>query len=77
MTVILFTAHATHPLADELIRKGFTVYEALAVSEVLALVQQHPDAQIVITGEIDLARAKIIQQRYPTIVLKRFASGSH
>jgi hypothetical protein len=57
--------------------KGFIVYEALAISEVFALVQEHHGAQIVITGEIDAERAKIIQQRYPTIVLKRFASGHH
>jgi hypothetical protein len=77
MTIILFAPTAPHPLADELEWKGFTVYAALAISEVLALVQEHPEAQIVITYEIEPERAKIIQQRYPTIVLKRFASESH
>jgi hypothetical protein len=67
ITIILFVTHAPHPLADELITKGFTVYEALAISEVLALVQQHPSAQIIITAGVDADRARVIQQRYPTV----------
>lgn len=49
MTLILFTSHAPCALADELARQGHDVYEALAISEVLALVEQHPASEIVIT----------------------------
>jgi hypothetical protein len=77
LVVILFSTRSPHSLAAELIADGHTVYEALAVSEVFALVQEHPEAQIVITGDVDPKRAKAIQQRYPTITLKRFASETH
>ena len=46
MTVILFTAHAPHPLTDELACLGHQVHEALAVSEVFSLVEQPPPAVV-------------------------------
>ena len=49
MIVILFTTHAPDTLSDELARQGHEVYEALAISEVLALAEQHPTASIIIT----------------------------
>jgi hypothetical protein len=67
--IILFTSHAPHPLAADLEAAGHTVYEALALTEVLALIESHPDAQIVITPDVDASRMKEIQKRYPTIVL--------
>jgi hypothetical protein len=71
--VVLFTAFAPHPIADGLSRAGFCVYEALAVSEVLALAAEHPEAQIVITAEIEPDRAKVIQEHYPTLHLSQNA----
>ncbi|HKV94904.1 MAG TPA: hypothetical protein VJW20_20330 [Candidatus Angelobacter sp.] len=65
--IILFTTRAPDPLAEKLIREGMIVYEALAISEVLALAQDHPSAQIILAPGIDAARARIIQQRYPTV----------
>jgi hypothetical protein len=73
--VILFTMHAPDKLADELAREGAEVYEALAISEVFALAEEHRDAQIVMTAEVDPQRAKVIQQRYPMVTLKQLSIG--
>ena len=70
LTLILFTSTAPHRLTDELSAQGHQVYEALAVSEVLALAAQFPGAQIIITADVELERAKAIQHHYPTITLK-------
>ena len=40
MTLIFFTRILPSPIADELARQGHTIYEALAISEVLALAEQ-------------------------------------
>jgi hypothetical protein len=71
MTVILFTTLAPHPLGEELSSQGHCVYEALAVSEVLSLAEQHPTASIIITTDVDQKRAAVIQQHYPTVRLHR------
>jgi hypothetical protein len=68
LILILFTTTAPHPLTEELSRHG-QVYEALAISEVLALVEQHLTASIVITPDVEQARARVIQQHYPTVRL--------
>jgi len=69
MILILFTTRAPSTLADELARKGHEVYDALAISEVMALAEQHPDSSIVIAPEVNQERASIIQQHWPTIRL--------
>lgn len=70
MTVILFTTRAPDTLTDELSYQGYTVYEALAISDVYALADQHPLATIIITADIDPERAKAIQHHYPTMYLQ-------
>ena len=70
VTLILFRARVAHPLTDELILAGHRVFEALAISEVFALAEEHPEAQIIIGAEIELERARVIQKHYPTIQLK-------
>lgn len=71
MTVILFTTRAPSTLANELAREGHEVFEALVVSEVLALAEQHPYSSIVIAPEVDQERASVIQQHWPTVRLHR------
>lgn len=66
MTLILFTTQAPDPLVEELSQQGHTVHEAIAIPEVLALAEQHPNASIVITADVTPERAKMIQQHYPT-----------
>jgi ABC-type nitrate/sulfonate/bicarbonate transport system ATPase subunit len=68
-TLILLTARAPHPLTDELILAGHDVLEALAISEVFALLEQIPEAQVIIAADIEAERAKVIQQHNPTIHL--------
>jgi hypothetical protein len=74
LILILFTTVAPDPLTHELSHQGHTVYEALAVSEVYALADQHPLATIVLTAEIHPERAKAIQHHYPTLHLKNNAT---
>lgn len=70
MTLIMFTTIAPHPLTEELSRLGHQVTEALAVSEVLSLAEQHPTSTIIIVADVGQERAKAIQQHYPTLHLK-------
>jgi hypothetical protein len=52
----------------------YQVHEAIAISEVYALADQHPQAQIILTADIDPERAKAIQHHYPTMYLKANAT---
>lgn len=70
MTIIYFTRYFPNALADELSRQGHTVHEVLAISEVLALAEQHPEAQIVIAPDVDDERARVVGLRYATIRLQ-------
>jgi hypothetical protein len=75
VVLILFTATAPNPFTDELLRHGHQVFEALAISEVLALAEQHPLAAIIITADVEHERAKVVQQHYPTMHLKATAGA--
>jgi len=70
VTIILFTTTAPCSLAEQLSHQGHHVFEAIDISEVYALADQHPSATIIITAEIDPERAKAIQHHYPTMLLK-------
>jgi hypothetical protein len=72
--IILFTTVAPHPMADELSSFGLPIREAIAISEVFSLVEQYPDAPILITSDVDLDRAKIIQRHHSTLHLKASAT---
>jgi hypothetical protein len=71
VTLILFTTQAPNTLAEELARHGHEIYEALAISEVMALAEEHADSVIVIASEVDLGRASVIQQHWPTVRLHK------
>ena len=58
MTFILLTACAPNPLADGLILVGHRVFEALAISEVLALAEEYAQAQIIITADVELKKGE-------------------
>lgn len=74
MTLIVFCTTARDPLTDELQHQGHQVFEALAISEVFALADQHPSATIIITADVHPERVKAIQHHYPTIHLKANAT---
>jgi hypothetical protein len=46
------------------------VFEAVAISEVYALADQHPNATIIITGDVHPERANAIQHHHMTLHLK-------
>ncbi len=72
--MILLITRAPHTLTDALSQQGYTVYEALAVSDVYALADQHPLATIIITADVDPERTKAVQHHYPTLHLKADAT---
>jgi hypothetical protein len=74
MTLILFTDTAPHPFAEELAHQGHRVFEAVAISEVNALADQHLNATIIITAEVHPERAKAVQHHYTTLQLKSEAT---
>jgi hypothetical protein len=53
MVVILFTTELPSRFTDALEAEGLEVYEALAISEVFALAEQHQSFSIIITPEVD------------------------
>lgn len=69
-TLILFTDRAPHPFTEELSHQGHQVFEAVAISEVYALADQHQNATIIITADVHPERAKAIQHHYTTLDLK-------
>lgn len=74
--IILFLNVAPHPMTDELLSFGLQIREAIAISEVFALVEQYPDAPILITSDVESYRAQVIQERYPTLQLKSSATST-
>jgi DNA-directed RNA polymerase specialized sigma24 family protein len=59
MILILFTTYARCTLADELARQGHEVFEALAISEVLALAEQYPESGVIIAPEVGNVLARL------------------
>jgi precorrin-6B methylase 1 len=62
MVVILFTTQLPNKITTELEAQGLEVHEAMAISEVLALAEEHRMSSIIITPDVDEARAKVIAQ---------------
>lgn len=75
MTIIFFTGLLPNPIADELMRQGHDLFESLSISETFALQEEHPHAHIVIAAKVEEQRATVIQQRYPTLMLKPEATA--
>jgi hypothetical protein len=61
-------------LSEDLSEHGFQVYEALAVSEVLYLCQQHPALAVVIDHTVELAAASEVAKKHITLQLKKRAT---
>ena len=58
-------------LSNDLELAGFQVYEALALSEVFYLVEQHPSAHIVLDHTVEDDAANEIAQHYSSLRLTR------
>ena len=67
---VYFTSSLPSPIAEELIRAGYRVLEALAVSEVFHLFEYEDATLCIIDASIDKARANEIASRFPTLQLE-------
>jgi hypothetical protein len=70
MVLILVVPYAAHPLTAELSLQRHKVLEALTPMEVLAFLEEHPAAAIVITAEVDPERASVLQRNYSVLQLR-------
>lgn len=61
-------------ISEDLSEHGFQVYEALAVSEVLYLSQQHPALVVVIDHTVEPEAAREVATRRITLRLKQKAT---
>lgn len=74
-TLVYFTRELPG-LSDDLLEYGFQIYEALAVSEVLYLCEQHPKALVVIDHTVEPDAAKTVAQKHMTLQLKPEATAA-
>lgn len=74
-TLIYFTRELPG-ISEELSQAGFEVYEALAISEVFYLVEQHPVAHIVVDHTVEQEVAEKIALHYVTLRLKPEATAA-
>lgn len=68
MTLLYFTRELPG-ICEDLIQNGLTVYEALAISEVLYLAELYPGAHIVIDHTVEDGAANALAKRYSTLRL--------
>jgi hypothetical protein len=69
-SLVLLTNRAPSKMADELTLAGYHVFEALAVSEVLYLCEQHDIDAVVIAADVEDLQIVEAQMRRITIKLK-------
>lgn len=77
MRTLIYFSRQLPGLSDDLERAGFHVFEALAISEVFYLSEQHPSAQIVIDSSVEDSAALQVAQHQPTMRLKRGATAGY
>ena len=70
VSLILLSTQAPSPLADDLNRAGYRVFEALAVSEVLHLCEHQEIDAIVIAAGVDAPDVIEVKMKRTTIQLK-------
>ena len=70
ISLVLFTTRAPSRLADELAQAGFTVFEALAISEVLHLCETEKIEIVVIAADVEENRVTKIQHHVTILRLK-------
>ena len=67
-TLVLLNTVSPSKLADDLILAGHQVWEALAVSEVLYLCEQHTIDVVIITADVE--HGKMIEKQLRGIVMR-------
>lgn len=74
MAALIYFTRELPGLSEDLSEHGFQVYEALAVSEVLYLCQQHPWLVVVIDHTVESAAANEIAARRIAFRLRKKAT---
>ena len=75
LSLVYMTTRAPSELASELMLSGYAIWEALAVSEVLYLCEQHDIDAVVIAPDVKDAEIVEVQTRRTTLTLKRGATA--
>ena len=75
LSLVYLTGRAPSELASELTLAGYTVWEALAVSEVLYLCEHHNVDVVVIAPDFEEADVAEVQIRRMTLTLKQSATA--
>lgn len=76
MGALIYFTRELPGLSEDLSEHGFQVYEALAVSEVFYLCEQHPRLIVVIDHTVEPDSAKEIAARRTTLRLKKKSNGA-
>src|SRR5436853_2853343 len=66
ISLVLFTTRAPSRLADELAQAGFSVFEVLAISEVLHLCETEKIEIVLIAADVEESRVTEIQHHVTT-----------
>ncbi len=75
LSLVYLTNRAPSALASDLMLTGYTVWEALAVSEVLYLCEHHNIDAVVIAPEVEDTDVIEVQMRRMTLTLKPGATA--
>jgi hypothetical protein len=74
---VIYFSRILPGLLNELIKCNIQVYEALAISEVTYLIEQHLDATIVIDASVEESAAQELARRFPTLRLAPDATAAN
>lgn len=76
MRSLIYFTRELPGISEDLTERNIQVYEALAVSEVFYLSEQHPDSIVVIDDSVDDAAAQEVASRRMTLRLKPDAKAT-
>ena len=74
MRTLIYFTRALPGISEDLNKAGFQVYEALAISEVFYLMEQHPTASITVDSTVEHEAAQQVALHYPTVRMKADAT---
>lgn len=75
MRSLIYFTRELPGISEDLTERNIQVYEALALSEVFYLSEQHPDSIVVIDHSVDDAAADKVTSRLITLRLKPHATA--
>lgn len=74
MRSLIYFTRELPGISEDLAERNIQLYEALALSEVFCLSEQHPDSIVVIDHSVDDAAAQEVASRLITLRLKPHAT---